>query len=92
VRLRAVVSAVVAVFLVVISIVIVATQFTEFSVKNENLSLASFIVILSFSGVAFQWAGVTARFADPKVLKRVYQTGVDLFLDSILALIAAFFA
>jgi hypothetical protein len=49
-------------------------------------------VILSFSGVAFQWAGVTARFADPKVLKRVYQTGVDLFLDSILALIAAFFA
>ena len=91
-QLRRVVSALVAVFLVVISIVIVATQFTEFSVKNENLSLASFIVILSFSGVAFQWAGVTARFADPKVLKRVYQTGVDLFLDSILALIAAFFA
>jgi hypothetical protein len=92
VRLRAVVSAIVAIFLVVISIAIISTQFTEFSTRNENLSLASFLVILSFSGVAFQWSGVTAGFASPKVLKKVYQTGVDLFLDSILALIAAFFA
>jgi hypothetical protein len=91
-RLRTVVSAIVAIFLIVISIVIISTQFTEFSSRNENLSLASFLVILSFSGVAFQWAGVTAGFASPKVLKKVYQTGVDLFLDSILALIAAFFA
>jgi len=91
-KLRAVVSAIVAIFLVVISIAIISTQFTEFSTRNENLSLASFLVILSFSGVAFQWAGVTAGFASPKVLKKVYQTGVDLFLDSILALIAAFFA
>ena len=91
-KLRAVVSAIVAIFLVVISIAIISTQFTEFSTRNENLSLASFLVILSFSGVAFQWSGVTAGFASPKVLKKVYQTGVDLFLDSILALIAAFFA
>ena len=48
--------------------------------------------MLSFSGVAFQWSGVTSGFASPKVLKKVYQTGVDLFLDSLLALIAAFFA
>lgn len=92
VNLRKVVSLVVAIFLVVISIVVIATQFTEFATKSENLSLASFLVILSFSGVAFQWAGVTAGFASPKVLKKVYQTGVDLFLDSLLALIAAFFA
>ena len=91
-KLRALVCAIVAIFLVVISIAIISTQFTEFSTRNENLSLASFLVILSFSGVAFQWAGVTAGFASPKVLKKVYQTGVDLFLDSILALIAAFFA
>lgn len=91
-KLRALVCGVVAVFMVIISIVIIATQFAEFSARNENLSLASFIVILSFSGVAFQWAGVTAGFASPKVLKKVYQTGVDLFLDSLLALIAAFFA
>lgn len=91
-KLRSLVSVLVGVFMVIISVVIVATQFTELSVKNENLSLASFLVILSFSGVAFQWAGVTASFASPKVLKKVYQTGVDLFLDSLLALIAAFFA
>jgi hypothetical protein len=91
-KLRALVCAIVAVFLVIISLVIILTQFTEVSAKNENLSLASFLVILSFSGVAFQWSGVTAGFASPKVLKKVYQTGVDLFLDSILALIAAFFA
>lgn len=92
VKLRALVSAIVAIFLVVISIVVISTQFTEFSTKSENLSLASFLVILSFSGVAFQWAGVTAGFASPQVLKKVYQTAVDLFLDSLLALIAAFFA
>jgi len=91
-KLRALVCAIVAVFLVIISLVIILTQFTEVSAKNENLSLASFLVILTFSGVAFQWAGVTAGFASPKVLKKVYQTGVDLFLDSLLALIAAFFA
>ena len=91
-KLRALVCAIVAVFLVIISLVIILTQFTEISAKNENLSLASFLVILTFSGVAFQWAGVTAGFASPKVLKKVYQTGVDLFLDSLLALIAAFFA
>lgn len=92
VKLRAAVSLLVAVFLVVISVVIISTQFTEISINNENLSLASFLVILSFSGVAFQWAGVTSGFASPKVLKKVYQTGVDFFLDSLLALIAAFFA
>ena len=91
-KLRALVCVIVAVFLVIISLVIIFTQFTEASAKNENLSLASFLVILTFSGVAFQWAGVTASFASPKVLKKVYQTGVDLFLDSLLALIAAFFA
>lgn len=91
-KLRALVCAIAAVFLVIISLVIIFTQFTEVSAKNENLSLASFLVILTFSGVAFQWAGVTAGFASPKVLKKVYQTGVDLFLDSLLALIAAFFA
>jgi len=91
-KLRALVCAIVGVFLIIISLVIILTQFTELSAKNENLSLASFLVILSFSGVAFQWAGVTASFASPKVLKKVYQTGVDLFLDSLLALIAAFFA
>jgi hypothetical protein len=91
-KLRALVCAIVAVFLVIISLIIIFTQFTEISAKNENLSLASFLVILTFSGVAFQWAGVTAGFASPKVLKKVYQTGVDLFLDSLLALIAAFFA
>ena len=91
-KLRRLVCAIVGVFLIIISLVIILTQFTELSAKNENLSLASFLVILTFSGVAFQWAGVTAGFASPKVLKKVYQTGVDLFLDSILALIAAFFA
>ncbi|MCX6961275.1 MAG: hypothetical protein NTZ08_02320 [Verrucomicrobia bacterium] len=91
-RLRALVCAIVGVFLIIISLVIILTQFTELSAKNENLSLASFLVILSFSGVAFQWSTVTSGFASPKVLKKIYQTGVDLFLDSLLALIAAFFA
>jgi hypothetical protein len=91
-KLRALVCAIVGVFLIIISLVIILTQFTELSAKNENLSLASFLVILSFSGVAFQWSGVTSGFASPKVLKKIYQTGVDLFLDSLLALIAAFFA
>lgn len=91
-KLRAVVCTLVAVFLAVIAVVIIVTQFSELASKNETLSLASFLVILSFSGVAFQWAGVTAGFASPKVLTKVYQTGVDLFLDSFLALIAAFFA
>ena len=63
-KLRALVCAIVAVFLVITSLVIIFTQFTEVSAKNENLSLASFLVILTFSGVAFQWAGVTASFIE----------------------------
>ena len=68
-KLRRLVCAIAGVFLIIISLVIILTQFTELSAKNENLSLASYLVILSFSGMAFQWSGVTSGFASPKVFK-----------------------
>jgi divalent metal cation (Fe/Co/Zn/Cd) transporter len=60
-KLRELVCAIVGVFLIIISLVIILTQFTELSAKNENLSLASFLVILSFRGVARKWSGIRSR-------------------------------
>jgi hypothetical protein len=90
--LRALVSVLVAVFFVLISVLIVVSQFSETSSKNEVLSLTSFIVILTFSSVAFNWCRVSPSFSTERVLKKVYQTGIDLLLSSLLALIASFFA
>lgn len=78
--------------LVLITLVILATQFAELSTRNEILSLSSFIVIVSFSALAFNWCRVSSEFTSAETLKAIYQTGIDLFLASLLALTASFFA
>lgn len=79
-------------FLVLLAAVVLVSQFTELATRNELLSLTSFIVILSLSGLAFNWSRVSASFAPEVLLKKIYQAGVDLFLASILAMIATGFA
>jgi hypothetical protein len=79
-------------FLIVISLSILAAQFTEFATKSEILSLSSFVVLLSFSALAFNWCRVSPALTSEKILKLVYQSGIDLFLASLLALIASFFS
>jgi hypothetical protein len=83
--------AVLAVALILISVLLVATQFSEASSKNEMLSLTSFVVILTFSGLAFNWCRVPPTFASEKILKKIYHTGIHLFISSLLALVASFF-
>ena len=83
--------AVLAVALILISVLLVATQFSEASSKNEMLSLTSFVVILTFSGLAFNWCRVPPNFASEEILKKIYRTGIHLFLSSLLALVALFF-
>lgn len=78
--------------LVLIAISILAAQVSEFATQKEVLSLSSFIVILSFSGLAFNWCRVSASLTSEASLKIVYEVGIDLFLASLLALTATFFA
>jgi hypothetical protein len=78
--------------LILIALSLLAAQLTELTTKNEILSLSSFIVLLSFSALAFNWCRVSPSFAPEKLLRLVYQAGIDLFLASLLALVATFFA
>lgn len=81
----------IALALILISVLLVASQFSEASSKNEMLSLTSFVVILTFSGLAFNWCRVPLSFASEEILKKIYRTGIHLFLSSQLALVASFF-
>lgn len=60
----------IALALILISLLLVVTQFSETSSKNEMLSLTSFIVILTFSGLAFNWCRVPPSFASEEILKK----------------------
>ena len=79
-------------FLVVTLVVFLSTQFTELTTKSEILSLSSFTTLLTFSAIAFNWCRVSPSLVPESLLKMVYQAGIDLFLASLLALIATFFA
>ena len=79
-------------FLCMTALVLLITQFTELASKNEILSLTSFLVILSFSALAFNWCRLSTNTCSEADLDAVYEVGVDLFLSSMMALIAAFFA
>lgn len=79
-------------FLILIAVCLLALQFQEIASKNEALSLTSFIVLLSFSALAFNWCRVSPALVPEHTLKVLYTAGVDLFLASLLALVATFFA
>ncbi len=49
-------------------------------------------MILSFSGLAFNWCRVSPSLSSEASLRTVFQVGIDLFLASLLALVASFFA
>jgi hypothetical protein len=78
--------------LILIALSILAVQFKEVSTRNEFLSLSSFIVLISFSALAFNWCRTSPSLSSERTLKIVFQTGIDLFLASLLALVATFFA
>lgn len=78
--------------LILISLGLLVTQFTEVATNKEILTLTTFAVLLSFSALAFNWCRVNTAFISEEILKGVYQAGIDLFLASLLALVAASFA
>ena len=92
VRIRKLTCLLLGPFLCLTAVVILATQFTELASKNEILSLTSFLVLLSFSALAFNWCRVSTSACSESDLVAVYEVGVDLFLSSMLALIATFLA
>ena len=79
-------------FFILALVAVLAAQFSELNTANEILSLSSFITLISFSALAFNWSRVSTTFTPEPFLKEVYQTGIDLFLASLLALVATFFA
>ncbi len=78
--------------LVLVSATILAVQFRELAQQKEILSLSSFVILLSFSALAFNWCRISPTLATEATLRVVYQGGIDLFLASMLALVSAFFA
>jgi hypothetical protein len=79
-------------FFMLILVVLLGTQFTELGTSNEILSFSSFITMLSLSAMAFNWSRVSTSFTSEALLERIYRSGIDLFIASMLALIATFFA
>ncbi len=78
--------------LALLALAILVIQFIEISSRTEVLSLTSFVVLLSFSALAFNWSRVSADLAPPETLREVYETAVDFFVASLLALASATFA
>jgi len=78
--------------LVGLSVLVLVAQFSELGAKGEILPLSSFVVLLSFSALAFNWSRVAPSLASEATLKQIYRIGVDLLLASLLALVATFFA
>lgn len=78
-------------FLALIAVAILVTQFFEISNRQEMLSLTSFVVLLSFSALAFNWSRVGPDLAPPEKLKSIYEAAVDFFVASLLALVSTMF-
>ena len=78
--------------LILISLFLLGTQLSEISTKNEIFSLSSFVILLSFGALSFNWCRVSTSLTSEDILKHIYQAGIDLFLASLLALLATFFA
>jgi hypothetical protein len=79
-------------FFMLILVILLGTQFTELGTSNEILSFSSFITLLSLSALAFNWSRVSSSFTSEALLETIYRAGIDLFIASLLALIATFFA
>lgn len=79
-------------FFMLILAILLGTQFTALGNSNEILSFSSFITLLSLSALAFNWSRVSTSFTSEVLLKTIYRSGIDLFIASLLALIATFFA
>ncbi|MEI6323113.1 MAG: hypothetical protein WCP60_08440 [bacterium] len=79
-------------FLLLLFLSILATQFAELGTAKELLSLTSFVILLSFSALAFNWCRVPTSFTPETLLIVIYQAGVDFFIASLLALVSTFFA
>jgi len=79
-------------FLCLTAAVLLVSQFSELDSRNEILSLTSFLVLLSFSALAFNWCRVPTSACSERDLVAVYEVGVDLFLSSMMALLATFFS
>ncbi len=78
-------------FLALGALTILITQFFEISSRQEVLSLTSFVVLLSFSALAFNWSRVGPDLASPEKLRAIYEAAVDFFIASMLALVSTMF-
>lgn len=92
IRIRKVTCFLLGPFICLTAGVLLISQFSELASRNEILSLTSFLVLLSFSALAFNWCRVSTSACSENNLVAVYEVGVDLFLSSMMALLATFFS
>ena len=71
-----------------LAIVLLVAQFLEMTGSREILPLTSFIVLLSFSALAFNWCRTSSTFSSEATLERVFRSAVELFIASLLALVS----
>jgi len=67
-------------------------QYFELFGNQEVLPLTSFVVLLSFAGLALSWCRVRADFTPEETLRRVYLASIDLFVSSLMALVSTAFS
>lgn len=90
--LRLIACVIVPTFLLLVAAIVLIWQFTEINSRQEILSLTSFLVIMSLSALAFNWSRATHTFTTEKTRRSIYYAGIDLFLASMMALVASCFA
>lgn len=90
--LRRIACVIVPISLFLVAVIVLLWQFSEITSRQEVLSLTSFLVILTLSALSFNWSRATHTFAADEAREQIYRAGIDLFLASLLALIATCFA
>jgi len=71
-----------------LGILLLVAQFLEMTGSKEILPLTSFVVLLSFSALAFNWCRTSSTFSSEATLERVFRAAVELFIASLLALVS----
>lgn len=72
-----------------VALFVLIAQFKEIGTNSEILPLSSFVVLISLSGLAFNWCRVSSSFTTEALLQVIYRAGIDLFLASLLAIVSA---
>ena len=77
--------------LALVGLLLIILQVQEHLANREALPVSSFLVLLSIASFAYSWARITAPITSEQERLDMKLAGMDLFLSSLLSLLAAAF-